>query len=276
LWRCVIEGVRRADAGIAAELASAPEMLRLALWGHLFYPAYRDLSPDEPGIRNALNDTSAAPSLIEQLRAAFALGAHRLGDRFPFLIEALAGPSTTSNLIDSGRYFANENGVGSAIRQVVATELTRCWAAGERVLLMAHSFGSVIAWETLRDLGSKAGPIDLFLTLGSPLGTRFMRSRLHLYPEVDVAAVPTTIRRWHNLAARGDVASMGRRFADDFSELTRRGLVGPIMDNVALANLFRGSEGLNSHRCYGYFINPATGRVIVDWWLGRQFDGLAG
>jgi hypothetical protein len=31
-------------------------------------------------------------------------------------------------------------------------------------------------------------------------------------------------------------------------------------------NPFRGQEGLNAHKCYGYFVNAATGAAIADWW----------
>jgi hypothetical protein len=31
-------------------------------------------------------------------------------------------------------------------------------------------------------------------------------------------------------------------------------------------NIFRGDEGLDCHRSYGYMISPAGGSIIADWW----------
>ena len=136
------------------------------------------------------------------------------------------------------------------------------------MLLMAHSFGSVIAWDTLWSLQDKAGPIDLFLTLGSPLGTRYIRSRLLGASASGAARYPRGIRRWANLAALGGLTALGRRFADDFAEMQQLCLVDGISDRTDLINPFRGADGLNVHKCYGYFVNAATGAALARWWCG--------
>lgn len=269
LWRCVLEGVRRADPEAAAGLAAAPECLRLALWGHLFYAQYRDVDLDEPGVAALLADPNPGRDSVREVfsirgRAEFL--AYRFADRFPGLIDWLAAENTRINLTDSGRYFRNAGGVGDRIRDVLRLELQRCWAAGERVLLMAHSFGSVIAWDTLWSLGDEAGPIDLFLTMGSPLGTHYIRRRLMGARARGAARYPQGIHRWHNLAAVGGLTALGHRFARDFAEMRNLGLVTEITDRTDLLNPFRGPEGLNVHRCYGYFVNVATGEAIARWW----------
>jgi hypothetical protein len=48
--------------------------------------------------------------------------------------------------------------------------------------------------------------------------------------------------------------------------MSRLGLVGEISDQIDLVNPFRGQEGLNAHKCYGYFVNAGTGATIADWW----------
>jgi|CXWL01.1.fsa_nt_gi hypothetical protein len=269
LWRCLQEGVRRADAGAAAGLAAAPECLRLALWGHLFYAQYRDVQLDEPGVAALFADPDPGRDSIREVfgvKSRIDYLAHRCGDRFPGLISWLAAEDTRINMAESERYFRNADGVGDRIREILRIELQRSWAAGERILLMAHSFGSVIAWDTLWSLKGEGGPIDLFLTLGSPLGTHYIQRRLMGATATGAARYPRGIRRWHNLAAVGGLTALGHRFAADFAEMQRLGLVAGISDRTDLLNPFRSAEGLNVHKCYGYFVNAATGEAIARWW----------
>ena len=270
LWRCLLEGVRRADAEAAAGLAAAPECLRLALWGHLFYAQYRDVRLDEAGVVALLAEAKPGVDSISEvfgIRSRTEYLAHLCGDRFPWLISWLSAEDTRINVAESERYFRNADGVGDRIREILRSELQRSWAAGERILLMAHSFGSVIAWDTLWSLKDEGGPIDLFLTLGSPLGTRYIQRRL-MGAATGAARYPRGIRRWHNLAAVGELTALGHRFAKDFAGMQRLGLVAGISDRTDLLNPFRSAEKLNVHKCYGYFVNAATGEAIARWWRG--------
>ena len=269
LWRCLLEGVRRADPVAAGWLAAAPECLHLVLWGHLFYDQYRDVGLDEAGIAGLLANAKPGRASIGEvfgIERRINYLAHLCGDRFPGLISWLAAEDTRFNMAESDRYFRNSDGVGDRIREILRSELQRSWAAGERILLMAHSFGSVIAWDTLWSLKDEGGPIDLFLTLGSPLGTRYIQRRLMGASATGAARYPRGIRRWHNLAAVGGLTALGHRFAKDFREMQRLGLVTGISDRTDLLNPFRSAEGLNVHKCYGYFVNAATGGAIARWW----------
>ncbi len=269
LWRCLLEGVRRADPEVAAGLAAASESVRLVLWGHLFYPQYRDALSDESGIAALLADVEPGKDSIREvfgIKDRINYLAHRFGDRYPGLIDWLAPEETRINIAESERYFRNVDGVGDRIREILRRELLRSWAAGERVLLMAHSFGSIIAWDTLWTLREEGGSIDLFLTLGSPLGTNYIRRRLMGAKAEGAARYPRGISRWQNLAALGDLTALGHRFAIDFAEMQRLGLVAGISDRTDLLNPYRDAEGLNVHRCYGYFVNAATGQAIAHWW----------
>ncbi len=105
--------------------------------------------------------------------------------------------------------------------------------------------------------------------MGSPLGTRYIRRQLMGAADEGAARYPRGIRRWQNLAAIGGVTALGHRFAADFADMRRLGLVEAISDRTDLVNPFRGAEGLNVHRCYGYFTNAVTGEAIVRWWCAR-------
>ncbi len=64
------------------------------------------------------------------------------------------------------------------------------------------------------------------------------------------------------------MTALDRTFANDFREMLDLGLVERITDHINLVNYFRGPDGLNVHKCYGYMVNERTGAVIADCWVG--------
>ncbi len=270
VWRCLVEGVRRADPAVARQMAGAGDVLDLVSWSHLFYPAYRDPALDAGGLAALLANDAPARDAIQPVsglawRARY--WANRAGDRLPWLIRLLASRNMRINLAETARYLEDDRGVASQIRALLASALQRAWRARASVLLMAHSLGSVIAWDTLRQLdratGESSGPVDLFLTLGSPLGNRYIRRRID---SAGAAPYPRTIRRWANVVALGDQTALGRRLADEFRGMRERGLVDEITDTLDVVNPFCDDDGLNVHKCYGYFVNKATGAAVARWW----------
>jgi len=55
----------------------------------------------------------------------------------------------------------------------------------------------------------------------------------------------------------------------DYRAMLDAGIVESITDHTDLHTYFRGPNGLNVHRCYGYMANVQVGQVICDW-LGRD------
>ena len=53
---------------------------------------------------------------------------------------------------EATRYLKNRDGVGAEVRAAVRATLETAWRDGERVLLLGHSLGSVIAYDTLWEL----------------------------------------------------------------------------------------------------------------------------
>jgi hypothetical protein len=63
-------------------------------------------------------------------------------------------------------------------------------------ILVGHSLGSVVAWEFVRQ--NPDHPLDLFVTLGSPLGLEVVRNALPV-PGYGVDARPSHVARWVNI-----------------------------------------------------------------------------
>jgi hypothetical protein len=91
------------------------------------------------------------------------------------------------------------------VADVVLAQVTKTAGDSCRIVL-GHSLGSVVAYEAVRCL---PGPLDLLVTLGSPLGLRAVRDRLS-HPEVEPATgLPPGLRRWVNVYDRHDPVACG-------------------------------------------------------------------
>ena len=281
LLRCLQEGLRRTSPGVARQLADDPDCLHVASWPHLMYPSPSDPGVDAPGLERLLRLPGPEQRDLEEARhwqLALLRVTYLLSDALPFLIDWVANPKVKETLIDSLRYLRNEGGLGQRIREFVAGALHDAWGDGRRILLIAHSMGSVIAFDTLWELSRRqqsALRVDTFMTLASPLGLNFMRHRLLSRRAAGAERYPDNIRCWHNLAAVGDLIALQRRLEPDYREMLDLGLIESIVDETDLHNYFRGPHGLNVHKCYGYMINPQVARAVAAWWPETVTAGTA-
>lgn len=274
LWRTLIEGVRRADSVTAGTLQARYAQFHLIGWNYLYYHQYKDITRDIPWIDALINKHGPTQQDIRDANS-WHTGLERLMltlcDHLPFLLRLLPEEvRSTAHEID--RYFNNTDHVASAIRGLLTQTLRPMLERQEDVLLIGHSLGSVIAYDTLWELSRQdgvKGKVD-FLTLGSPLGMHYVQRRLLGMGGQATKSYPDRIRRWINLSAEGDVAALNRNFNESFHTMLEQGLVESIEDHShGIYNFFRSDEGLNCHRSYGYLVNPAVGSIIAGWWKHR-------
>jgi hypothetical protein len=271
LLRVVLSGLSRARPRAAEWLAANTDAFVLVAWTYLFYGAHRDITVDLPGIDGLLRQTSPSAEDLRELRSwrrRLKRWAHIVGDAWPFLGRRLAEPSTRRLMHEASRYLRNRDGMGAAVRSVLRDTLDAAWRADEQVLLIGHSLGSVIAYDTLWELSRERGAADhvsLFVTLGSPLATHFVQRSLHGADVQGAERYPCNIRRWVNFTASGDTTALQPRLKRLFHEMLDLELVDSIEDFVSFDNYFRGSMGLNAHEAYGYLAQRIVGEVIGDW-----------
>lgn len=271
LERVLLANLRRARPRAADWLVAHDDAFVLVAWTYLFYGAHRDISVDLPGIERLLEQPEPSAADLRELASwprRFVRWFHLVGDAWPFLGRRLASANTRRLMHEANRYLKNRDGVGAAVRGVLRATLEAAWHAGDRVLLIGHSLGSVIAYDTLWELthvhrgGSE---ISLLVTLGSPLGTRFVQRSLLGAREANGARYPHNIRRWVNLTARGDTTALQPRLKPLYHEMLDLNLIDSIEDFVEFDNYFRGSLGLNAHEAYGYFAQPLLAEIVGDW-----------
>jgi len=272
LWRSMVEGIRRSEPDLVEEFSAHPECFELVAWNYLYYRIKRDFSRDLPWIDALMNKHGPTREDIvdsQTIQRSMAKFLFDLGDMFPFLIP-LFPKIVRSIASDIRRYFRNENNIGCEVRELLKKDLRPLLSDGGKVLLVGHSLGSVIAYDTLWELSrieKLPGKVDLFLTLGSPLGLNYVQRRLQGHDREGEMMFPNNIKRWVNISSVGDITALDREFRKDFSRMMEYGIIDSIEDHSeAIYNFFRSEKGLNVHRSYGYMVNPAVGYIIADWW----------
>jgi hypothetical protein len=137
------------------------------------------------------------------------------------------------------RYFGDAD-IRRAARQRFATHLT-----GETRLVIAHSLGSVVAYEALCQAESKLAPT--FITLGSPLGLpNLIFDRLQPAPTEGKGVWPGGVRSWTNISDPHDIVAAVKELSTLFA-----GVRDLRVSNEALA-----------HDVSPYLTAKTTGAVI--------------
>ncbi len=97
--------------------------------------------------------------------------------------------------------------------------LSRLRTGGGPFIVIAHSQGSMIAYEALSSLSAADGiEIDLFVTIGSPLGLQEVQDQLKVITNQKKGlAVPAVVKRWVNVADPLDPVCADKRLSGDYS-----------------------------------------------------------
>lgn len=132
------------------------------------------------------------------------------------------------------------------LRSMVQERLAACIDLETRVVV-GHSLGSVIAYETLA--ANPSWPVRALVTLGSPLGTRnLIFDRLQPAPSDGRAQWPGAVAHWTNVADYHDVVALVRDLRPQFGERVRCFVV---------------HNGSHAHDASPYLIAPETGSGIL-------------
>lgn len=271
VWRVMIEGIKRADENTASEIIKHRESFSLISWNYSYYHKTKDINLEMPWIDALVdkkgpsqNDINEAHDWNRKLNRLM----HSIADHFPWIIRWLPGPACEA-IKETNRYFTNRRNIGYEIRSLLKAKLRPFLEKNEPILIIGHSMGSIIAYDTLWELSHeehRSGKVDL-LCIGSPLGSKFVQRKLLGYKFKNKMHYPTNIRHWTNVSAAGDITALDSCFSGDYREMLKLNILDSIEDHCdKVYNYYRNKDGLNVHRSYGYLINPIVGKVIADWW----------
>ncbi|MGW7309249.1 antibiotic ABC transporter ATP-binding protein [Streptomyces sp. NPDC054835] len=190
---------------------------------------------DPAGTRGVLGHAASRALRVERIRAGLdTLAGTRFFGRVSDRLLVLA--------LRQVRRYLTEPALRAAAQDRVAAAV----GPGTRVLV-AHSLGSVVAYETL--CARPELPVTDLVTLGSPLGLRgIVFDRLAPAPVDGTARWPGGIRHWTNIADRGDVVALPDRLAPRF---------GPAVSDQRIDN------GTRMHDLARYLSAPSTGTAIA-------------
>lgn len=169
-------------------------------------------------------------------------------------------------------YFQNTNGFQDAVQQRLAPPLQEALNRNDRILLVSHCLGSVIAYDTLWQAGHEpvgsdfphVPRVDTWITLGSPLGDEFVKHHLAGAKSPRAQRYPTHIINWLNVAAEDDYTCHDETVANDYARMLNRQLVSQIRD-YRIYNLAQRYGRSNPHHSVGYLIHPRFSSLLADW-----------
>ena len=131
-----------------------------------------------------------------------------------------------------------------------------------KIMLVAHSMGSIIAYDTLMDLGSRES-IDRFVTIGSPLGLpvvikKILKEQGREINSKSRPVTPESIRvRWDNLSDLDDKIALVYSLEKEFAPSLHG--VKPVDYIVQNNYCYKGKN--NPHKVYGYLMCPEFSEI---------------
>ncbi|MDF7798892.1 hypothetical protein P4C99_05430 [Pontiellaceae bacterium B1224] len=143
--------------------------------------------------------------------------------------------------------------------------------AGYEILLLTHSMGSIIAFDTLSnpDNGSE---VNTLVTMGSPLGlppivARNFQFQQELFPGLRKPRTPAAVwPHWYNLSDLRDKVALDHTLRDDYAANAR----GVRALDLQVVNDYQVGDEPNPHKSYGYLRAPETAEIIDTFLASRR------
>lgn len=173
---------------------------------------------------------------------------------------------------DFAQYLDRKSDYAMKVRNRLRDQLCELMDRGDRIVLISHGTGSVVAYDVLwqlshdPDLKEKYGEkkVELWATLGAPLGDSSIRKRLLGAKEKMAARYPVNVVNWHNVSAEDDYCCHDNTLADDFKKMRQQRLVSTVNDHKIYNFAVRYGKS-NPHSSLGYLIHPRISKILADW-----------
>jgi hypothetical protein len=162
---------------------------------------------------------------------------------------------------------SDELNANSFAREVIRKRLRNVLLEhkGKKIMLIAHSMGSIIAYDVLYDL-KKNIEIDTFVTIGSPLGlpiviSKFFEENQTAYDSSTKRPTPEGIKKWYNFADVDDDIAAN----DDLNEEFLPNSEGAIPIDKNVYNDYKNGPSKNAHKSFGYLRTPEMSKVVFEY-----------
>lgn len=254
----LLDGLTRAGHGGAATV----DDIAMGFYGNLFRPPGELLAIGDP----IFTADDVEPGLEEDLLLAWWQEAARVDPKVAppeadTLVRAPGSVQAALRQLSRSRFFG-----GLALRAMVfdlkqvrrylqdqqlrkaARTMVRALITADTQVVVAHSLGSVVAYETLAAMPGHQ--VRALVTLGSPLGIgNLIFDRLHPAPRDGFGAWPGSDELvWTNVSDQGDVVALEKDLRPRF---------GPRVINAVVHN------GAHAHAVAAYLTDKLTGAAIA-------------
>ena len=178
---------------------------------------------------------------------------------------------------DLGEYWRRDSALRASVLDRVRSAICAAIDNDERVMLVSHSTGNIVAYDALWQLSHDAqfsesygdAKIDVWLTLGSPLGDTTVRKQLLGGDRRGRERYPANVLAWHNVAAEDDYVAHDRTVADDYKAMMKQRQISSIRD-YRVYNLAIRYGRSDPHCSIGYLCHPRVIKILVDW-INKSF-----
>ncbi|MBI9077785.1 MAG: hypothetical protein JEZ02_20465 [Desulfatibacillum sp.] len=177
---------------------------------------------------------------------------------------------------DIKEYWNDNVRFGKKVRHKLLEPVRDAMARKDRIMVMAHSLGTVIAYdafwilsrsEKYRGTTFSQEKIDFWLTMGSPLSEETARQHLQGAKAQGMDIYPANVRRWLNLCAHEDYICGRRCLAESFQPMLEHGLVESL-EEKRIYNLAVREGRCSPHNPLGYLMHPETSHALSHWLTG--------
>ncbi|SMN01026.1 hypothetical protein SPONN_2155 [uncultured Candidatus Thioglobus sp.] len=193
-------------------------------------------------------------------QTAFNIGGKALDFLKEFNMNNIADFVLSKTLKDLSRYYTNKE-EQKVLRTLLKDIIIK--KQDKKIVLVAHSMGSIIAYDVLRALGKEYPHfvIDHFITIGSPLGLpHVMHKILEENPNIKVLRTPSIVKNWTNFADKRDPVALDEHLADDYQANSNN---VQVKDDLVLNEWVPNNGDTNiHHKSYGYLRTPEFSDII--------------
>ena len=154
------------------------------------------------------------------------------------------------NDFDSSFNFQTKEKIISRLERVLAKH------AKDEIMLIAHSMGSIIAFDVLSFINQTA-KIDTLVTMGAPLGAPFVISRIaahskSTYGKIRLQTPESVYKKWLNFSDIRDNIAVDYKLSDDFAPNSKNvKCIDKLVTNTYVMN-----GVANPHKSFGYLRTP--------------------
>jgi hypothetical protein len=195
-----------------------------------------------------------------------------LGKAADFILEHTARDLSVYQDPDEVRI--DKTGEAQPVNDLLQNELKRVlWKhRHKRICLIAHSMGSIIAYDVLHEISNDAHwlsnlRIETFITIGSPLA--FQKVRTHFYPSepqgrlsLPISTPEMISHQWLNYRDPLDHVALDT----PLNEIFYSNLYGVhVQDNLVWNNYINEEGDPNFHKSYGYLRSPEISHQLFNF-----------